>query len=392
MQNSAFLNFLSLLVFKHRGKHIAIFIISVIIVWLLSTMMFISSSIKHDALFSLDAQPDFVIQKLIGGKSVPIDIDFVDDFNQIRGVSAVVPRVYGRYFTPDGAHYFNIIGVDFFDEQLNQNLKKLFMTLDVKKFLQTPHMIIGQGVKSYMNENYYKEYFNFQLPNGETKKVHIYNEMSQKTSLISNDVIITNIELAREILGYDEQSATDIALNVPNDAERDNVKFKLLSSDFDTKVISKDEIANGYEKFFNYKSGIFLLLFIIVFLTFMLILYQRYSMINSNDKKEIAILRSVGWSIKDVLKLKVLETLIVGLFAFILGIFLAYVYVFLLDAPILRNIFLGFNNLENSVSFTPVFDFGLVSSLFLFFIVPFTASVLIPVWKIAIIDPNEAMK
>ncbi len=392
MQNSAFLNFLSLLVFKHRGKHIAIFIISVIIVSLLSAMMFISASIKQDALLTLDAQPDFAIQKLIGGKSVPINIELVDDFSQMRGVSAVVPRVYGKYFTPDAEHYFNIIGVDFFDEQLNQNLKKLFANLEIKEFLKTPHMIIGQGVKEYMSTNYYKEYFNFQLPNGETKKVSIYDSMSHDTSLISNDIIITDIELAREILGYDEEHATDIALNVPNDAERDNVKFKLLSSHFDTRIISKDDIANGYENFFNYKSGIFLLLFIIVFLTFMLILYQRYSMINSSDKKEIAILRSVGWSIKDVLKLKVSETLIVGLFAFVLGVLIAYIYVFLLGAPLLRSIFLGFNNLENSVSFTPIFDFGLISSLFLFFIVPFVASVLIPVWKIAIIDPNEAMK
>jgi ABC-type lipoprotein release transport system permease subunit len=224
------------------------------------------------------------------------------------------------------------------------------------------------------------------------KKITIYDSFDHDTNLISNDIIITSIELAREILGYDEESATDIALNVPNDAERDNVKFKLLSSNFDTKVISKDEIATGYENFYNYKSGIFLLLFVIVFLTFMLILYQRYSMINSSDKKEIAILRSVGWSIKDVLKLKVSETLIVGLFAFVLGVLLAFVYVFLFNAPLLVKIFLGFNNLEQSVSFTPAFDFGLISSLFLFFIVPFVASVLIPVWKIAIIDPNEAMK
>lgn len=392
MQNSAFLNFLSLLVFKHRSKHIAIFIISVIIVWLLSAMMFISSSIKQDAQLLLNAQPDFVIQKLIGGKSIPIDVALVDDFSKMRGVSAVVPRVYGKYFTPDRERYFSIIGVDFFDEQLNQNLKKLFVDLDIKEFLKSPNMIIGLGVKEYMATNYYKEYFNFLLPSGETKKIIIYDSLNSDTSLISNDIILTDISLARELLGYDEDKATDISLNVPNDAERDNVRFKLLSSNFDTKVISKDEVASGYENFFNYKSGIFLLLFIIVFLTFMLILYQRYSMINSSDKKEIAILRSVGWSIKDVLKLKVSETLIVGLFAFVLGILLAYVYVFLLSAPFLRDIFLGFNNLENSVSFTLVFDFGLIFSLFLFFIVPFVASVLIPVWKIAIIDPNEAMK
>ena len=392
MENSSFLNFLSLLVFKHRDKHISIFIISTIIVSLLTAFMFISSSIKQDAMLSLKEQPDFIVQTLIGGESVPIEVNMVDKFSKIRGVADVKPRVYGRYFTADNKHFFMIVGVDFSDEELSQNLKKLFKNIDIKKFLNSPNMFIGEGIKEYLDKNYYKNDFNFLLPNGENKKVNIYKSFNKNTSLLSSDIILTDINLAREILGYKKTQATDISLNVPNDAEKDNIMFKLQSSDFDTKIISKDELKDKYENFYNYKSGIFLILFIIVFLTFMLILYQRYSMINSSDKKEIAILRSIGWSIKDVLKLKVSETLIVGLFSFVLGVLIAYVYVFLLSAPLLRDVFLGFNNLNNHVGFTPVFDIGLIFSIFLFFIVPFLASVLIPVWKIAIIDPNEAMK
>jgi ABC-type lipoprotein release transport system permease subunit len=392
MKNSAFLNFLFLLVFKHRAKHVAIFLISVVIVWLLASVMFINASIKKDALLVLKTQPDFVVQKLVGGKTGPIKLELIDKISELKGVNSTVARVYGRYFLPDNKHYFSIVGVDFFDEILNKNLKKLSDKLDIKEFLQKPNMIVGDGVKAYMKKRYYEKDFNFRLPNGEMKKVYIYDTLPKSSNLVGNDMIILDIENAKEILGIDDDKATDIVLDVPNDAERENIKLKLLSLNFDTRVISKDELKEEYENFFNYKSGLFLLLFIIVFVTFMLILYQRYSMINSSDKKEIAILRSVGWSIKDVLKLKVSETLIVGLFAFVLGILLAYIYVFILNAPLLRNIFLGFNNLENSVTFTPIFDFGLLSSLFLFFIVPFIASVLIPVWKIAITDPNEAMK
>jgi ABC-type lipoprotein release transport system permease subunit len=253
-------------------------------------------------------------------------------------------------------------------------------------------MLIGEGVKAYLNKNYYTDYFNFALASGESKKVMIYDTLPKESALISNDTIITDIALAKEILNIDDAYISDIALMVPNDAERENIKLKLLASSYDTKVISKSELQSAYANFYNYKGGIFLLLFTVVFLTFMLILYQRYSMINSSDKKEIAILRATGWSIKDVLKLKILETLVVGLFAFIVGVLLAFVYVFYLDAPLLRGIFLGFSNLENHTAFTPVFDMGLLSSLFLFFIVPFVASVLIPVWKIAITDPNEAMR
>jgi ABC-type lipoprotein release transport system permease subunit len=392
MQNSTFFNFLSLLIYRHKSKHIAIFIISTLIVSLLATILFVSSSIKRDALSVVSANADFTIQKLVAGESSLIDISLADKISDIRGVSSVSPRVYGKYFMPNGKNYFRIIGIDLFNEQLNQNLRKLFKDLDIKEFLQKNNMIVGAGVKKHLEQNYYKEYFNFSLQNGEKRKVHIYKTIPNDKNLISNDIILMEVDLAREILNIDENLATDITLNVPNDAERDNIKFKLLSLSYDTRVTSKDEIKEEYEHLFNYKSGIFLLLFLVVFFTFMLILFQRYSMINSSDKKEIAILRSVGWSIKDVLKLKVTETLIVGLFAFLLGLLIAFVFVFLLDAPLVKDIFLGFNNLSNDVSFTPVFDIGLIGSLFIFFIVPFVISVLIPVWKISITDPNEAMK
>ena len=355
-------------------------------------MLFLNSAIKKDTQQTLLAQPDFVIHKHIGGQSVPIESNRIQLLSKIRGITQITPRIYGRYFLPDHKHYFTIVGIDLFETHNEKTLQQLIDDIDIKKFLAKEHMIIGKGVRKYLTQNYYKDYFNFQLSTGTQKKVTIYDQFDPQVNLLSNDLVLTTVELAQEILGLTEDQATDIAIYVRNEAEQENVKFKLLSSHFDTKIISKDEINTAYETFFNYKGGLFLILYIIIFLTFMLILYQRYSMINSSDKKEIAILRSVGWSIKDILQLKVLETVIVGLFAFVFGILIAYVFVFIFDAPLLSHIFLGFNNLHNSVVFTPVFDLGLISSLFLFFIISFIASVLIPVWKIAITDPNEAMK
>ncbi|MMZ68918.1 hypothetical protein D1872_316660 [compost metagenome] len=100
----------------------------------------------------------------------------------------------------------------------------------------------------------------------------------------------------------------------------------------------------------------------------------------------------MGWSIKDVIRLKLLESLTIALLAFGTGFLLAYGYIFGLHAPLLKEIFLGFGNLPVALHFTPVIDFGMLSSLFLFFIVPFLASVVIPVWKIAVTDASEALK
>lgn len=157
-------------------------------------------------------------------------------------------------------------------------------------------------------------------------------------------------------------------------------------------MVEKREVEKGYENLYNYKGGLFLILYIISLLTFMLILYQRYSMVYSSERKEIGILRAVGWSIRDILKLKFYETLILVLISFVIGVALAYGYVFILGAPILIEIFLGGANLANHAVLVPVIEFGILGSLFLLYAVPFFAAVLIPSWRIAVVPPKEAMQ
>ncbi len=391
MQNS-FLNFLFLLVERHKNKHIAVFLISTLLVALLASFFFLAASIKHDALHALREQPDFTVQKMEAGRSVDIETDRIARYADIKGVSYVAPRVFGRYFTPDRHHYFTIVGVDFFDEQQVCWIAKLFKEIDIKAFLSKKQMIVGTGVKRFLSEHYYENDYHFTTPNGKTVKVAIFDTLPAAQNLIASDLVLMDIELARTILGVAPDKATDIILTVPNPMEQDNIKFKLLGLDFDTRIITKASLEKAYENLFNYKGGIFLLLFLITLVTFMLILFQRYSMVGSAERREIALLRAVGWSIKDVIRLKLSESLTVALLAFGIGVIAAYLYVFLFQAPLLRAIFLGFGNLPSEVRFTPVIDIGMLVSLFLFFIVPFLSAILIPVWKIAVTDAAEALK
>ncbi len=392
MKNSPFFNFITLLLFRNRSKHIAIFIISTLLVSLLSSIIFISKSIERDTKESLKAQPDFIIQKILGGREVDTPIEWAEEFGMISGVNHATPRVYGRYFLKTYNRSFMIVGIDFFNEQVVSTLKKVIKEIDIKEFLKKDSMIVGDGVKKYLQNQYYEKYFNFFTPEGKEKRVTIFSQFPSQTSIVSNDIILMPIELARDILGIDQEESTDIILNVPNEAERDNVAYKLESKYFNIRVIQKDEITKNYQNLYNYKGGIFLLLFMISLLTFMLILYQRYAMIGANDRKEIGILRALGWSIKDILKLKVFESLSIAIWAFILGVIIGYIFVFIFNAPLLKGIFLGSQNLEFHPSFEPIFDFGTISSLFLFFIIPFISAIIIPVWHIAITDPYEVMR
>jgi len=389
--NNTFLYFLTLLLFKQKSKHIGAVLISVIIIFLLSSVLFISSSLQNTLLGTLESQSDFTLSRVQAGKPINTPGDWLDNVLEINGVSQVAPRVYGRYFYTPREKSFLVVGVDFFDEQSSKELQSLVKGLDLKNFLSTENMLVGAGVKSFLLEHYYKEHFSFKTPEGRFKKVKIYQTLPSETNLIANDMVIMPIELAREIFGLGEDEVTDITFNVPNDAEWDNIIGKLHLLFYNVRVVEKREIRKAYENLYNYKGGLFLILYLVAMVTFMLILYQRYSMVYSSERKEIGILRAVGWSIKDILKLKFCETVVVVLVSFVLGVVLAYLYVFIWDAPLLSQIFLGGANLPNHVEFVPVLEPGLLGSIFLFYAIPFLAAVLIPAWKIAVTPPKEAM-
>ena len=392
MKISVFFNFLFLLLFTHKSKHLAIFFISILIVFLSSSILFISNTLKKEIFTTLENQSDFVIQKINSGKSQYTPISWIEDFKEISGVKNIQQRVYGQYyFMPEDA-YFTIVGIDLFEEGSSKNIKELLEVLNISEFLQSDSMIIGNGIKKLFDKYKYINSYDFKLFNNDLKEIKIFKDLPQKANLVANDLIIMDINLAKEILNIKEDEATDIVLNVPNNLERANVKDQLILKHSNTRILQKENLKKEYENMFNYKGGIFLILFIIVILTFTLILYQRYSMISLGDKKEIGILKAVGWSIKDILKLKIMENFIVAFMAFIIGIILSYIFVFILNAPILKNVFIGSQNLQNDFIFNANIQIDSLITLFLFFMIPFLSAVLIPVWKVAIIDSTQSMK
>jgi len=391
MKNSAFFHFLTLLLFKQKSKHIGAILISVIIIFLLSSVLFISSSLQYSLMDMLKGEADFCVSRVQAGKPVNTPVEWIDKIMEINGVSSVAPRVYGRYFFTPRGKSFLIVGIDLFDEQNSKEMRALVKNLDLKSFLSTESMLVGEGVEKFLKAHYYNDAFTFKTPSGMFKKVKIAHMLPSQSNLVANDMILMPIDLAREIFGISENEVTDITFNVPNDAEWDTVIAKLHLLFYDVRVVEKREIRKAYENLYNYKGGLFLILYLVTIVTFMLILYQRYSMVYSTERKEIGILRAVGWSIRDILKLKFYENLVIVLISFLLGAMAAYLYVFIFDAPLLSRIFLGGANLSSHVTFVPVVKFGLLGSIFLFYAVPFLASVLIPAWKIAVTPPKEAM-
>ncbi|MCT7498209.1 ABC transporter permease [Aliarcobacter cryaerophilus] len=385
MKSSVFINLIFLLLHKQKTKYISIFILATLTIFLLSIVIFIKSSLQNEILKTLESHNDFIIQREFGGRIFDIENQLEDRLKNIYGVKNITKRVYGRYKFLSEDVYFTIIGVDF--SNLNKELKNLGL-----QNISKDEMIIGFEVDNLLKKYKYTNYYDFFLPNKEIKKVKIAKVLEKESNIISSDIIILDINLARDILGINRDFSTNIAFDVPNELERANIKQKLQRLDLDLNIIQKEDILKKYETIFNYKGGVFLILYLVVLFAFIMILYQRYSQVSINERKQIAIFKAIGYSVRDIIKIKMSENFVVAFVSYLIGVLLAYFFVFILNAPILKNIFIDFSNIKNDFIIYPYIEFSTFVTLFLFFMVLFLSSVLIPVWKISAINPYESLR
>ncbi len=379
-------------IFRRGSKNIFIFFVLSILIFLLSSILFISSSIKSELDKTLDVLPEITVQKLEAGRHSNIPVSRVDELLGIEGVTKVVPRVWGYYYFPKAGVNYSVVGIDSFDSQYKKLYEKLVDKFDFDTLSQKKGMIVGEGVDKSLRDNYYNGYFNFVKPNGDFLKVQIAGVFKGDTRLESNDVILMPKEMVLEIFGMDEDECTDITLNVANPVEIPNIAQKIRLMYPDCRVITKEDLSVGYQNIFDYKSGMFLALFVISAFTFFMIIYDKSSGLSSEEKKEIGVLKAVGWTIDDILKEKFYEAFILSFVSFISAITASIFYIYFLNAPLLRDIFIGYSTLKPKFELPFVFDFQTIAIIFLLTIPIYIAATIIPSWRVASMDADEVMR
>ncbi len=377
---------------RQKSKNIFIFIIFTLLIFLITSVFFIANSIKYELNLTVDKLPSITIQKLRAGKVVDIETSRIDDIIDIVGIEDVIPRVWGYYYFENANVNFSIVGLDNYESKYTKSLDKVTDDINLANNLEDGYMLVGSGVKKILNENYYKEYFNFIISDGTLKKVKIDGVFKSEIELQSNDMMIVSKELAYDILGLHSDMSTDIVVKVSNPEELPTIVEKIQLLYPDTKVITNEDFKISYQNIFDYKSGVFLALFIISLFTFFIIIYDKTSGLTSSEKTEIGILKAVGWRVDDILKEKFYESFILSFFSYTTGVMISFGFVYFLDAPLLRNIFEGYSQLKTTFNLPFVVDFQILTLVFFITVPIYIAATIIPSWRTATLDADEVIR
>ena len=160
----------------------------------------------------------------------------------------------------------------------------------------------------------------------------------------------------------------------------------------DSRPILREEILRTYDAVFAWRQGIVYVLLAGAVLAFAVFAWDKASGLSAEERREIGILKAVGWETGDVLRMKFWEGALVSLTAFLLGYLAAYAHVFLADAALFEPVLKGWAVLYPRFALAPTIDGLQLATLFFFTVFPYTVATIVPIWRAAITDPDTVMR
>lgn len=357
---------------RRRGKNFSLLVIFTFLIFVLASVMFFTTALKREAALLLEGAPDLVVQKMMAGRHDPIPLTYTTKIEGIRGVTEVRPRLWGYYYEPVARANYTIM-VPLADPP------------------PAGEVSIGRGVARSLH-----------LAVGDLVMLHDYQGgivpfevrslFAADSELVSSDLLLMAEPDFRALFNVPAAVAIDLAVSVSNPRELPTVAAKITAALPDTRVIVRDDMLRTYAAIFDWRAGMMIVILFAAILSFVIFAWDKATGLSAEERKEIGILRAVGWDTADIILLKVWEGAVIALTSFLLGVILAYGHVFFLGTTIFEQALKGWSTLYPRFRLTPFIGGGQLVVLFMLTVAPYLAATVVPAWRAATTDPESVMR
>lgn len=374
---------------RRRAKALALGAGLTLVVALVAAVLFLTDALRAEAERSRAAVPDVVVQRLVAGRpSVTRGAD-ARALSGILGVTSVRPRVWGYVFLPELQGNVTVVGVAPDAPPLSAAAGTLAAGRDLA--LGRHEMVCGVTLAHALGL-LVGDAITLPAPDLRAPPLEVVGTFSSDVDLYAADVVLVDEADARALLGLGDDEATDVALTVANPSEARVVAATALDRLPGTRVVEKELLGRVYALSYGRRSGLVLAASIPALIALLILAWDRASALGPEERREIAVLKAVGWSTRDVLAVKLVEALLVASAGASLGLASAYAWVFVLGAPGLRAALVGWSVVYPAAPLTPVVDAAQLFGVALAVVAPFAALSIVPAWRAATVDPVEGMR
>jgi cell division protein FtsX len=368
---------------RRKYKNLAIILVYSVTIAILASILFLTHALKTEAALLLTDAPELIVQRLSAGRHDLIPVDYGASISKIPGVAEVRPRFWGYYYDALTEANYTLQGGNPDNSELE--------LLEGRLPEAAGECAVGAGVAGVRRIGLGDDLILIDSRNIGTI-FEVTGVFNSRSSLLTNDLVILSAEDLIDFFGYSAGLATDLSVRVNNPMEITTVAEKIKHQLHDTRPISRIEILRTYAAVFNWRSGMMLSVFAAALVAFCILAWDKATGISAEEKREIGILKAVGWETSDILEVKFWEGLAVSLTSLLLGLLAAYIHVFFFGATILSPVIKGWSVLFPNFQLIPFIDTYQLLVIGFLTVPPYIVSTLIPSWKAAITDPETAMK
>ncbi len=354
---------------RRKGKNLGLLLVYSMIVFMLASVMLFTSALRKEAGIILQQSPEIILQRMQAGRHALVPSEYLKRIGRVRGVTSMQGRLWGYFYDPVVKSNYT-------------------MMVDQKIQLSATEVIIGAGIARTRQVGI-GDYITFRSYDGNAYSFQVKDVLDQESELVSADLVLMSEQVYRTTFGVPDGYFTDLVLAVRNPREVAKIAQKLALKLPDTRPILRDEILRTYDSIFSWRQGIVFVLLAGAVLAFVIFAWDKASGLSAEERREIGILKAVGWETGDVLRMKFWEGAIISLSAFLMGYMAAYVHVFYGSASLFETVLKGWSVLYPSFTPVPFVDGLQVATLFFFTVFPYVLPPLfqsgrcpspIPIW------------
>lgn len=375
---------------RRRVKNFSVFAVFAGVIFLVASFQMVTAALTDMAARALKSAPEITVQRLSAGRQESVPAAYGQRLEGIHGVRDVVPRVWGYYFDEvQGANY-TVIGIDArrmpLGDKLDQTLAEGVMFAPD----QRGRAVVGGSVREIMTRKGGR-LLTLYRPDLSLASFEVTGVFRQEVGILTDDLVVMHIDDARDLFGIPDDRATDLCVYVTNPSEIGTVAGKIAALLPDTRVLTRERIGRTYEVVFGWRSGFASVCLLTALAAFVILAWDKASGLSPDEKREIGILKILGWETSDILEMRFWEGFLVSALALATGCTAAYIHVAFFDAALFKPVLVGWSVIRPSLHLAPSFGLSAFLLIFCFSVLPYLAATVIPVWRSASVPADSAL-
>lgn len=375
---------------RRLGRNLGVVFIFALVIFMVASFSLTTTSLQQAAQRLLATVPDITVQQMSAGRQVALSTEAIRELEGIFGIRSVRPRIWGYYFDENNGANYTVIGHAELSNETELSGLGIEFLPDLELDADAEPAILGRGVRQNLGLAGRRSFSLFR-PDLSLKSFITAGTFGTETSMVSDDLIVMDLNGARDLFGMAADEITDLLIDVANPLEIDNIAAKIGERLAGVRVVTNAKIGKTYRVAFGWRSGFGVACLFGAVAAFFIFAWDKASGLTPAQQQEVAVLKALGWHTEDVITLRFWESLIISASAFCLGYLAAWLHLLFFDGLLFRPVLLGWSVLKPPLILVPVFSFSDLLIIFSLSVLPYLAATVIPAWHSATIRPDSVI-